>query len=198
MHKSKGRRCLGFDFTLAIRGVCADMVTRLPELHHIDLARVAIGFTQTRKDVSHGMYASLTPMRFEAGASKKVIDGKTYGVQLVCDAHGIEYLYILTFYLPRFLQTSFEEKISTIIHELWHISPNFDGDLRRHAGRCYAHGASQSQYDARMDQLAQRWLESDPPVDLYEFLEYSFEELRAQHGSIIGTRYASPRLVPRD
>ena len=60
----------------------------------------------------------------------------------------------------RFMDVDFEEKLVTIFHELWHVSPRFDGDLRRHPGRCYMHTGSQKDYDAQMLRLARRWLRS--------------------------------------
>jgi predicted metallopeptidase len=186
----------GFDFTMAIRHLCRDMVARLPELGHIEMQRVAIGICQARQNGSHGLYASLTPLKFEAGASEQVLEGRRYAVQQLHDAKGRELLYILSFYLPRFQNTSLEEKLSTVLHELWHISPTFDGDLRRHTGRCYAHGSSQEQYDAQMDRLAQRWLSLDPPGHLYEFLAADFAELVAEHGKVVGTRWPNPKLLP--
>jgi len=68
--------------------------------------------------------------------------------------------------------------------------------LRRHEGRCYAHGPSQQQYDAEMDRLAQRWLSLDPPGHAYEFLTNDFAALVAEHGRVIGTHWATPRLLP--
>ena len=58
----------GFDFTSHIYYLCHDACTRLAELQHIDMQRVAVTFSQTRKQVSHGLYASMTPMRFEGGS----------------------------------------------------------------------------------------------------------------------------------
>jgi len=186
----------GFDFITAMRAVCADMVARLPELGHIDLERVALSACQTRHQGSHGYYASLTPLRFEAGAKQKAVRGQRYGVEPIQDDSGREYLYILSFYLPRFLNTPPEEKLSTIVHELWHISPQFDGDLRRHEGRCYAHGPSQKAYDAQMDRLAQQWLACDPPEHLYEFLHRTFDELVGEHGKVVGIHWPTPKLIP--
>lgn len=186
----------GFDFTAAMRQLCLDMTSRLPQLQHIDLDRVAISLCQTRKNVSHGIYASLTPLRFEGGATTTQRRGRRYGVDPVLDPAGREYLYILSFYLPRFMNTPLEEKLSTIVHELWHISANFDGDLRRHAGRCYAHGPSQRDYDAQMDRLTQNWLALDPPSQLYDFLIADCNELIAEYGRITGTHWPNPQLIP--
>ena len=186
----------GFDFTAAIRRLCSEMVRRLDVLGHIDMERVATSLCQTRRKTSFGLYASLTPLKFEAGADERVIGDRRYGAGRLCDAEGREFLYLLSFYLPRFQNLSLEEKLSTVVHELWHINPGFDGDLRRHEGRCYAHGPSQRQYDSQMDRLAQRWLSLDPPGHTYEFLMADFDELVAEHGKVVGTHWPTPRLLP--
>lgn len=190
------RASKGFDFTGAIRAVCADMTRRAAELSHIDMRRVAIGMCQTRNAAMHGVFATLTPLRFEGGRLERTVRGRAHRIQPVVDASGQELLYLLNFYLPRFLNLTLEDKLSTVVHELWHIGPAFDGDLRRHAGRCYAHGHSQRQYDASMDRLTQQWLAADPPHHLYEFLERTFDELAAEHGGVCGQRWPTPKVVP--
>jgi predicted metallopeptidase len=186
----------GFDFTLHVRRLCDDMVRRLPELHHVDLARVAMNFCQTRKRVTYGHYASLTPLRFAGGSMETVRRGRKWGIQRVVDASGREMLYILSVYLPRFMNLAFREKVATVLHELWHISPRFDGDLRRFGGRCYAHSGSQKRYDALMDRLAAKWLSLNPPEEVYDFLRVDMAGLVARHGRIFGQRYRAPKLVP--
>ena len=186
----------GFDITRHVRHVARDMVERLPELAHIDLDAVAFAFCQARKPVRHGLFASLTPLRFASGATSGVRRGRQYGVQPVVDNAGREMLYILRVYLPRFMDLEFREKLITILHELWHISPQFDGDLRRHDGRCYIHSGSQAQYDAEMGVLADRWLDHQPPESIYGFLHYSFAELHALHGPVFGVKIPQPKLIP--
>lgn len=190
------RRPLGFDFTFAVRGVCADMAARLPELRHVDMKRVAVGVRTARHRLGHGTYAALTPLRFAGGRQSEDRRGRRCRIQSLLDASGTEFLYLLNFYLPRFLDMRLEDKLSTIVHELWHIGPDFDGDLRRHDGRCFAHGPSRRNYNAEMDRLAQRWLAADPPGRLYDFLAHSYDELRAEHGVVFGDRWPTPRLVP--
>ena len=55
-----------------------------------------------------------------------------------------------------------DEKLATILHELWHIGPRFDGDVRRHPGRCYAHTPREAEYHAAMHELKDRWLAQHP------------------------------------
>jgi predicted metallopeptidase len=186
----------GFDFTLHMRRLCLDMTTRVAELRHIDMQRVAIGFSQTRKSVRHGMYASLTPLRFRGGSTETIRRGRKWIIQRLMDESGREMLYILTFYLPRFLDLGFREKLTTVVHELWHIGPRFDGDLRRFSGRCYAHSGSQSRYEAHVKRLAEEWLGLDPPAGLHGFLRYDFRALAEAHGKIFGRRIPAPKLLP--
>jgi hypothetical protein len=185
----------GFDFTANMRRVVQAMVDQLVELQHIQLDRVAFSFGQARKRTQHGIYASLTPMRFQGGSLTTQRRGEPYTVQRLFNKSGHEMLYILTFYLPRFMEVDLDEKLVTILHELWHISPKFDGDLRRHPGRCYVHSHSQKDYDARMRVLASRWIRGQPPQILYDFLRLSFSELHRRYGRVYGTRVPHPKLI---
>jgi len=179
-----------------MRRVCIDMVDRLPELAHIDLSTVAICFVQARSPSLYGVQATLTPMRFDAGSRTVRRRGATFRVQTVVDRRGVEMLYLLSFYLPRFLNQPFLEKLITILHELWHISPRCNGDLRRHPGRCYIHGTSHDAYDALARRLACQWMARQPSPALYAFLHLDFRQLMRLHGPIVGQRVATPKLVP--
>jgi len=186
----------GFDFSSHMRRLCEDLTVRTPELRHIDMDRVLTATTQVRTNHSEGIYASLTPLRFPGGGNVLVRCGRHYTLQRVVDPSGREMLYILRFYLPRFADLKFKEKMTTIVHELWHISPEFNGDLRRHRGRCYAHGRSQKVYDAHAARLVEQYLAQNPPAELYEFLQYSFRELQARYGAVYGMKVPRPRLIP--
>jgi predicted metallopeptidase len=179
-----------------MRRLAAALSTDLDELSHVDLDRVAICFSRARKRIDYGIWASLTPLRFAGGSLTTQRGRRAWTIQRLYGADGQEMLYILRFYLPRFFDQTLDEKLNTVIHELWHISPAFDGDLRRHGGRCYAHGASQKHYDAQVDGLRRRWLDTRPDADLYGFLAGSMEDLIARHGAICGLRVARPRLIP--
>jgi len=188
----------GFDFTAHIRRLCEDLSARLAALRHIDMTRVAVGFSQTRKATTHGMYASLTPMRFAGGQATTVRRGERWGMQRLIGPDGRETLYILNFYLPRFLDLVFREKLTTVVHELWHIGAKFDGDVRRFAGRCFAHGSSQAQYDAHVMELVDRWLSLRPPEEVYAFLRLDYRTLRLRHGRVFGRKIPTPKLIRID
>jgi len=186
----------GLDFTARMRTLCEQMIGALVEFQHINLDRVAVSFAQARKPVLHGLHASLTPLRFEGGAKVGAVRGRRYTVQPVFDQAGQEMLYVLNFYLPRFMQLEFREKLITVFHELWHISPEFDGDLRRHAGRCYAHTHSQAEYDNQMALFVDAWLATNPSESLFDFLRLDFHEVQQRYGGVYGLKVRRPKLIP--
>lgn len=184
-----------FDFCHAIRNLCDDICRRHPAFRHIDLNRVVITYAQTRSSVEWGMQAKLTPMRFENGALWEERDGQRWTVQRITQ-NGQEALYVLTFYLPRFLNLTPDEKLVTVFHELYHISPQFDGDIRRFAGPCYMHGHSQAAYDQRMSVFAHEYAKRRAPLRLRKFLQYNFEGLCRAYGDVVGIRIPIPRMIP--
>lgn len=183
-----------FDFCDAIRQFCMDVCHRHPEFRHIDMSRVVVTFAQTRSPVEWGMQAKLTPLRFERGALTQRRGRQNWTVQRLFH-QGQEMLYILTFYLPRFLNLSYKEKLITVFHELFHISAAFDGDIRRFEGTCYMHTGSQASYDRQMEKYVKQYLRMRAPSNLRTFLRYDFHGLRRVRGSVVGLRLPIPRLI---
>ena len=107
-----------------------------------------------------------------------------------------EFLYLMTFCLPRFLNQEFDDKLITIFHELFHISPHFNGDLRRHDGRYQLHTHSQRHYDRHMAQLARSYLAGQPDPALHDFLRLNFAQLEQRHGAVLGIVVPRPKIVP--
>jgi len=184
-----------FEFSHAMSRLCADIAERVDEFSHIRMEQVVVAFAQARRRVAYGLQAKLTPLRFEGGQLTSEREGRLWTVQRLFD-NDREMLYILTFYLPRFLDQTFREKMITVFHELYHISPKFDGDIRRMGGRYHVHSHSQTEYDRAMEVLAQRYLELDPPRELYTFLKPKFRTLESRHGSVVGKQVPIPKLIP--
>ncbi len=183
-----------FDFCLAMRRLCDDICRRHEAFRHIRMDEVAVTYAQTRSRVLWGMQAKLTPMRFEGGSLVERRGNRFWTVQRIY-GHGREMLYILTFYLPRFLDLSYHEKLITVFHELYHIGPRFDGDIRRFEGACYMHTGSQKAYDQQMEIFVTQYLALHPPEELRRFLQYNFSELQSEYGPVMGIRIAVPRLI---
>lgn len=186
-----------FDFCIAMQRLCTDICHRHAEFQHVRMHEVAVTFAQTRSPVEWGIQAKLTPMRFAGGATWEKRGRRIWTVQRVF-SHGREMLYILTFYLPRFLNLSFEEKLVTVFHELYHIGPQFDGDIRRFDGACYMHTSSQKAYDRQMEVFVREYLRTKPDDRLFSFLRYDFRDLQSCFGNVVGLRINVPRLIPLD
>ena len=186
---------MAFDFTFAMRRLCDDICHSHPEFLHIDMERVAVVFAQARRHVLYGLQAKLTPMRFANGSLYEIREGQEWTVQrLFMDER--EMLYILTFYLPRFQNQTFEEKLVTVFHELYHISATFDGDIRRLPGHFHVHSHSQEEYDAQMGVYAREYLAMNPDPTLYHFLRSDFRTLVRKYDGVVGLQVPIPKLIP--
>ena len=184
-----------FDFSGSMQRLCSDVARRCPELAHVDANQMLIGLTQARAGSRHGLQARLTPLRTHDGQLVRVCRGVTFQIQrYFVDER--EMLYLLTFCVPRFLDQVFEEKLITVFHELYHVSPTFNGDLRRHSSRCHVHSRSKSEYDRHMARLVERYLATDPDPDLTDFLRLTFVQLLQRHGSVRGFAVPRPKLIP--
>ncbi|MBA4187605.1 MAG: hypothetical protein C0467_06255 [Planctomycetaceae bacterium] len=178
-----------------MRQLCDDVTNRCEALWHINMPRILVSFTPCRNRSRYGLQARVTPLRFREGALTRRHGNVEYQVQRFF-VNSREMLYLLTFCLPRFLDQTFEEKLITVFHELYHVNPSFDGDLRRHPGRYTVHSHSKDRYDRDMAELVKGYLADHPCPEVYEFLQASYRELWDQHGGIVGVVVPRPKLLP--
>jgi len=184
-----------FHITRALSELCDDVSRRIPAFRHVDMRRVMVTFVRCRNTLNWGFQAKLTPLRFEGGATAERRRSHTYRIQRYY-VGDLEMLYVLTFYLPRFLNQTFEEKLVTIFHELYHVCPRFSGDIRRFDGTYCVHSHSQKEYDAQMAIYAREYLAMRPPARLFDFLKLNFGQLEARYGSVVGVTAPAPKLIP--
>ncbi len=190
-----GRPGLTLDLTGRLAAVCVDIARRCPALAHVRPDELLVTVTPSRNTSAYGLQARVTPMRFRGGAINRQVRGHDYQVQRYY-VDGREVLYVVTFCVPRFLDQPFEEKLVTIVHELYHIGPAFDGDLRRHGGRYTVHTHSQKQYDAEMLRLVRAYLAAGPEPALLAFLKHDTRGLRAAYGRVTGAVVPRPKMLP--
>jgi hypothetical protein len=184
-----------FPFCAHVRRLLEDIVARTPEFSHIQVARVLVGALQARNGRAHGLQARVTPLRFAQGQLRRRRRATTFQVQrYFLGQH--EFLYLMTFCLPRFQDQDFDDKFITLFHELYHIGPEFNGDLRRHQGRCQLHTHSQRHYDRHMAGLARDYLATRPDPDLHAFLRLNFAQLEERHGAVASTVVPRAKMVP--
>jgi hypothetical protein len=184
------------DLSAASARLCQDICRRLPELAHIDNDRLLFCLSRSRATGTAGVYARIVPMRFAGGTTtlnrQRGRYRETYRMPPL-HHDGREILYLIYLLAPRFLRLSFQQKLRTIIHELFHISPACDGDIRRLPGRNFAHGASRRRFDERIEQLAAAYLATAPDLQLLEFLHR--DEAAWQKGELRLTGLSVP--LPR-
>jgi hypothetical protein len=190
------------DLSAHLDALGRDLARRLPELAHIDPERALFTIARSRAEGPHGTYARIAPLRF-AGGSRELTRRRgrwreTYRMPELRHGHR-DIHYVITVFVPRFLRLSFEQKLATVIHELYHISEACDGDIRRFAGRNFAHGSSRAAYDRIVARLAATYLAGNPPAEILEFLH--LEETCWQRGALRLTGITVPlpraRLVAR-
>jgi hypothetical protein len=184
----------GYDFSFNMSRLIGDIASRHEALSHLDPAKLLVTVTQARTGRKHGLQAKVTPLRFRHGHLTEVRRGRLFQVQRYL-IDGADVFYLVTFCLPRFLNQSFEEKLVTVFHELYHISPLCNGDLRRHHGRYCLHTHSQKGYDRQMYAWANDYLKSRPEPELFSFLKLNFDQLHSCHGAIQGVQVPMPKLV---
>lgn len=188
------------NLTRELEVVVTDIVSRVHALGHIDPSRVLICVASTRGGGIHGTFAKIHPLRFRGGESSiQVKRGrKTCICTMPTVTHkGVEMLYIVYFLVPRFFNLPLREKLITIFHELYHISPGFDGDIRRFPGRNYAHGASRKHYNAVMAGLVDEYLRMLDPASVPDFLQGDMAGLRERFRTIVGRRFPAPKIQIR-
>ena len=209
------------DYPLAIKELCRDICRRLPELRHVDVERVGFSMAEARNRGSqYGQLAYVTPLFFEGGVEATAVTGtvaappgvatktgqtrvkivKYYRLPIAYAPDGkTRLMYLFTVMTPRFYNLEFVEKLSTVIHELYHIDPSFNGFVRRFPGRNWQHG-SKVRYEAICLELSEKWLKSDPDPRLFAFLQWDYQQIFERFSSIRGRRYSKtqPFEIPRE
>jgi hypothetical protein len=186
-----------FNLTLELERLIGDIVRRVEAFSHIDPERVMVCVATTRGSGIHGTYAKIHPLRFAGGSRTTTIRKRRR--TLLCEmtpvtCRGVEILYVIYFLVPRFLNLPLRDKLITIFHELFHISPEFNGDIRRFPGKNYAHGSSRKKFNAVMENLVQEYLGKTGGTELVGCIEGDMEVIRSRHGTIVGRKMAAPRL----
>jgi hypothetical protein len=187
----------GYNLTDEIAMVVHLAVQRVERLGHIRPGQIIHGVSQARVRTSHGVYAQCHGLRFKNGKREHHTNDGYAWVWPELRIKGRDVLYYITYYLPRFLDQSPQARLQTLVHELYHISPHFNGDLRRFPGRNEFHGNRYEDFDGVVDSIVD---ELRPQLDFarYPFLTCTFDELCVRYGAVVGNRLKrfKPRRVP--
>lgn len=185
----------GFDFTGNMHLLIEDIVNTHPVFSHINPSNLLVAISPSNGKKS-GVVAKLRPMRFEKGSKTKTVRGLEFSApEIIIKGNFI--LYIVYFHLPRYQNhDDHKSKLSTVIHELYHISPEFDGDIRRFSGKNFAHSNSKKEYDALIHSFMEEYIKSTRKKELSAFLKYKYGDLKRKYGAIYGDMIRIPRSRP--
>ncbi len=186
------------DISAHLERLCIDLCDKVPELGHIDPQRVLFCLSRSRAGGTHGVYARIAPLRFSGGTREKSRRRGRYLETFRLPAlnhQGRDILYLVYIFFPRFLRLPFEQRLATVIHELFHISEQCDGDIRRFAGRNYAHGASREGFNRIVTGLMECYLATGPRQELLGFLQVEEHQWAAGQVRISGLNVPLPRAT---
>ncbi len=145
------------DLNRAIRELLTDVSVRMREFSHVQPDRILVVAGEARR-ASRG---SVKPLAFAGGKSRDATGLRKPVVRF----HGRRMLYCITLRPLFFRASTPEARVETLLHELFHVSPTFDGTLdpsRRHA--CLG-GAFRKTFRP----LVRRYLRRCPPELLAPF-----------------------------
>lgn len=190
------------DFSASLAALAADLCRRTPQLAHIAPQQILFALSRSRSDGTHGTYARIAPLRFAAGepeyTRRRGRFTETFRMPALVH-EGREILYLIYIMVPRFLRLPAEQKLATVIHELYHVSEQCDGDIRRFPGRNFAHGSSRRAFNRRIDAMRTTYLATHPDPTLLNFLQIDEEAWQGGRIRLTGLNIPlpRPRLVAR-
>jgi len=131
---------------MAVRALIRDIARSMPEFAHVKASRILVVAGEARR----ASRATVKPLCFRGGLS---MDRKGRRKPVV-RVRGRRMLYCITLRPLFFRSSTLEDRIETLMHELFHISRRFDGTL--HAGR--RHAALGKDFARRLKPLVHRYL----------------------------------------
>ncbi|HET9553196.1 MAG TPA: putative metallopeptidase [Anaeromyxobacteraceae bacterium] len=134
--------------TLAVKRLVRDAAARLPELAHVDASKVLVVAGEAR--------------RASRATIKPVGGTRSRPAPFRIRTRGRDILYVITLRPLWFLDSTPEERITTVLHELWHASTRFDGSL--HRGRRHA-TLPPGAFERRVRRLRDQYL-AEAPAEL--------------------------------
>lgn len=145
--------------TLAVKRLIRDVAARLPELAHVRPSRVLVVAGEARR----ASRATIRPAHFKDTRARGGSGGRRKPLIRVS---GRKILYVITLRPLWFRACTPEQRVSTVLHELWHASQRFDGTL--HRGRVHSR-LPRARYERRIRALRDRYLSRAPEEILAPF-----------------------------
>lgn len=163
-----------------------DIINATPLFSHIDMNRVLVCSAYNKKVTGGGIFAKVVPLRFENGVPLKKFKNHWYAFPKVMN-NGHEILYIIYFYIPRYFDLPAFEKLNVAFHELYHINPEFNGDVRRMGSYKFSHGYSKEHFNNQFREELSHYYNKIKNTPLGAMLEMNFAQI-SEHFETVYTR----------
>jgi len=201
-----------------------DVVTRVPTLSFIDVSDVLV-FARSGRSHAEGAFATCHCLTLPASEPGYYFwrDRTTHRITrrsewfttkspvVTIGTRTIKYM--ISFALPRYCDQSLDRsrkerfypgaepwiaKLDTVVHELYHIDPQFAGIRRieREDGT-YSANCHGQQFFEQVADMVHTYLNSQPPPTAYQFLSDDFGALEAKYGGVVGTTFRNFPSFPQ-
>jgi hypothetical protein len=213
------------DYTENLTRLMQDIVSRVPTLSFIDVNALLV-FARFGRSEADGPFAtchclSLPPSapgyyfwrdRHTGRITRRSEWFITKSPTVTIGPHGMKYL--ISFTLPRFCDQSLGRsrkerfyrrstdawvaKLDTVVHELYHIDPEYNGirKITRDDGSCSPHSHS-PEFFAQVARMVSEYLDTKPDPAIYDFLKLDFNALETKHAGVGGISFRSFPSYPQ-
>jgi hypothetical protein len=212
------------NYTERLAVLMEDIVARIPTLSFIDVSRTLV-FARAGRSGAEGAYATchcLSLPDSEPGyyfwrdrntgrLTRRSEWFVTKSPAVTIGTVPIDYMF--SFALPRFCDQQLSRsrkqvhyagapnwiaKLDTIVHELYHVDPERPGIRRMEkADGTYSASCHGQRFFEDVVEMVNHYLGSKPDPDVYDFLQYDFDELTRRYGGIVGTTFRSFPSYPQ-
>jgi predicted metallopeptidase len=179
--------------TEVLSSLIASIVKHTPTFSHIDISALMVCVASNRSGRG-GAFGKLIPMRFENGSRFIRFKKRLYAMPEIM-TNDLQCLYIIYFYMPKFFNLNPLDKLNVVFHELYHISPEFNGDIRRIALKRKAHGGSRKRYDSMYFSEFEAYANSHVFSEFYDFLSMDSKSLFDSFDRVYANRMPVPKPV---
>jgi hypothetical protein len=139
------------NLTLAVRRLIRDVARRLPELAHVRASRILVVAGEARR----ASRATIRPAQARGRDARRRPGARRPEIHV----RGKRILYVVTLRPLWFVGSTAEQRITTVLHELYHVSQRFDGTL--HRGRRHSE-LPRARFDRKIRALRDRYLARAP------------------------------------
>src|ERR671931_2601065 len=212
------------NYTERLSLLMQDLVSRIPKLSFINPADVLV-FARSGRSHAEGAFATCHCLTLPASdpgyyfwrdrSTRRITRRSEWFLTKspVVTVGGRSIKYMISFALPRYCDQSLDRsrkerfypgadpwiaKLDTVVHELYHIDPQFAG-IRRieredgtYSANCHGH-----QFFEQVADMVHTYLNSQPPPTAYEFLRDDFAALERRYGGVVATTFRTFPSFPQ-